>query len=169
MPSGPHRCIEATPSEAKENTIRHSIKYAALVSVLGYAFLVASALVVSSAIRVITGYYPSFTFFTLALITFRLTEIHYGFLLAPPLISIVVMTILSQTAINRAIRAGIGLSSYYIVVALMFVIVGAGDFPVGTSIPWIVWAFVVGVSSSIAVDRLCARYYGGKRGTHGRG
>ena len=117
----------------------------------------------------ITGYYPSFTFFTLALITFRLTEMHYGFLLAPPLISIVVMTVLSQTAINRAIRAGIGLSFYYVVVALMFVMVGAGDFAVGTSIPWIVWAFVVGVSSSITVDRLCARYYGRKCGTHARG
>jgi hypothetical protein len=154
---------------AKEITIRHSIKYAALVSVLGYALLVASALVVSAGIRVITGYYPSLTFFTLALITFRLTELHYGFLLAPPLISIVVTTILSKTAINIAIRAGIGLSSYYVVVALMFVIVGAGDFSVGTSIPWIVWAFVVGVGSSIAVDMLCARYYDRKRGPEGRG
>jgi hypothetical protein len=139
------------------------------VSLLGYFGLAASAFLASAAIGLITGYHPSFTFFTLALLTFRLTEMHYGFLLAPPLISIVVITILSKTAINRAIRAGIGLSSYYIVVALMFVIVGAGDFPVGISIPWIVWAFVVGVGSSVAVDRLCGRYYGGRRGPHGRG
>lgn len=139
------------------------------MSLLGYLVLVSSGLLLSAVVALITGYYPSFTFFTLALITFRLTEMHYGFLLAPPLISIVVIAILSKTAINRAIRAGIGLSSYYVVVALIFVIVGAGDFSVGTSIPWIVWAFIVGAGSSITVDRLSARYYGGKRGTHGRG
>lgn len=139
------------------------------MSLLGYFVLVASAFLASAAIGLITGYYPSFTFFTLGLITFRLVELHYSFLLAPPLIATVVMTLLSGTSINRTISAGIGLSSYYILVALMFVMVGAGEFSGPAAVPWIVWAFVVGVGSSIAVDRLCARYHSGKRGTRGQG
>jgi len=138
------------------------------VSLLGYFVLVASAFLVSAAIGLITGYYPSFTFFTLALITFRLVELHYGFLLAPPFIATVVITLLSKMSINRPISAGIGLSSYYILVALMFVMVGAGEFSGTAAVPWIVWAFVVGVGSSITVDRLSARYQGGERGSLGQ-
>ncbi len=121
-----------------------------------------SALVVSAAIRLITGYYPSLTFFTLALLTFRLVKLHYGFVLAPPLAALVAITLLSRTSVNVHLSAGIGLSSYYIVVASMFLLTGAAEFPATTVIPWIVWSFIVGVGPSVLVDGAQIRLRSGR-------
>ncbi|TKJ28046.1 MAG: hypothetical protein CEE40_12675 [Chloroflexi bacterium B3_Chlor] len=128
-----------------------------MVSLLGYLVLVASALLLSAAVGLITGYYPSSTFFTLALITFRVAEIHYSFVFAPPLVAVAAMILLSRTSINRRVVAGISVSSFYFLVTLMYLIVGAAEFSVATAIPWIAWAFLVGLGSSVIVDRLLAR------------
>ena len=116
-----------------------------------------SALVVSAAVGLITGYYPSFTFVTLALATFRLVEIHLAFLLAPPLVTTLALVLLSKTPIDRRITGGAGLCSYYALVALLFVMADAGEFPMSIVIPWVAWAFIVGLGSSIIVDRVLAR------------
>ncbi len=141
----------------REVIIKDSMKYALTTSLVGYLLLVGSALIVSAAIRLITGYYPSFTYFTLSLMTFRLVELHYGFLLAPPLTALVVITLLSRTPVNVHVSAGIGLSSYYILVASMFLLTGAAEFSATSAIPMIVWAFIVGVGSSVVVHGVQTR------------
>ncbi len=144
--------------QGQETIIKSSLKYAVAISALGYALIVGSAVVVSIIVRLITGYYPSFIHFTLALITFRLVEIHYGFLVLPPLVAIFMMMILSRTPINRRIAAGLSLNSYYLLVAFIYLIVGAGDFPMESSIPWLLLVFVVGFGASVIVDKVCAQY-----------
>ncbi len=146
------RADSGRDSLGTEGVIKNSIKDALITSLVGYVLLVGSALILSAAIRLITGYYASFTFFTLALLTFRLVELRYGFLLAPPLVALVVITLLSRTPVNVHLSAGIGLSSYYILVASMFLLTGAAEFSATSAIPWIVWAFIVGVGSSVKVD-----------------
>ena len=134
--------------------MKNSIKYTIFTCALGYFFIVASVVVLSIIIRIITGYYPSFTFFTLALITFRLVEIHQGFLIAPLLIAIFTMMLLSKTSINIRIVAGVSLTSYYFLLALIYLIIGAGEFPFEVLIPWLPWVFILGFTSSIIVDKL---------------
>jgi hypothetical protein len=133
--------------------VKHTIKYAVAVAILGYALLALSAVAVTLLVGLTTGYYPSVTFFTVALLTFRLTEIHWGFVLFPPLAAACAMILLSKTAVNRRIAAGLGLSSPYLLVALVYVLMGAGEFPLEIAIPWMVWVFAVGVASSIVVTR----------------
>jgi hypothetical protein len=134
--------------------MKHLSVYALCVSLLGYALLALSAVVVTLLVGLTTGYYPSVTFFTLALLTFRLTEIHWTFVLFPPLAAACAMILLSKTGVNRRIASGLGLSSPYLLVALVYVFSGAGEFPLEIAILWVAWAFVVGVASSIAVDKL---------------
>lgn len=134
--------------------MKNSIKYTILTCALGYFLIVASVVAVSIIVRMITGYYPSFAFFTLALITFRLVEIHQGFLVAPLLVATFTMMLLSKTSIDRRIVAGLSMASYYFLVALIYVIMGAGEFPIEILIPWLPWVFVLGFASSIIVDRL---------------
>jgi hypothetical protein len=134
--------------------MKHAIKYAVTVAVLGYALLALSAVAVPLLIGLTTGYYPCVTCFTLALLAFRLTEIHWTFVLFPPLAAACAMVLLSKTPVNRRIVAGLGLSSPYLLVALVYELMGAGEFPLEIAIPWIVWAFVVGAASSLAVDRI---------------
>ena len=95
-----------------------------------------------------------FHLFTLALITFRLVEVHQGFLMAPLLVATFTMMLLSKTSINRRIVAGLSMTSYYFLLALIYVIMGAGEFPIEILIPWLPWVFVLGFASSIIVDRL---------------
>ena len=133
--------------------MKHTIKYAVTVAILGYALLALSAVAVTLLVGLGTGYYPSVTFFTVALLTFRLTEIHWTLVLFPPLAAACAMILLSKTAVNRRIAAGLGLSSPYLLVALVYVLMGAGEFPLETAIPWMVWVFAVGVASSIVVTR----------------
>ena len=133
--------------------MKHTIKYAVTVAVLGYALLALSAVAVTLLVGLTTGYYPSLTFFTLALLTFRLTEIHWTFVLFPPLAAACVMILLPKTGVNRRIASGLGLTSPYMLVALVYVVSGAGEFPLEIAILWVAWVFVVGVASSIAVDR----------------
>lgn len=135
-----------------------SIIYALVVCALGYAFIVGSAVAVWLSVRLLSGYYPSFTFFALALITLRLAEIHYGFILAPPLLATLTMVLLLRTSLDRRIAAGASLSSYYVLAAVLHLIAGAGEFSLQTSIPWMVWVFVMGLGASIVVDKLAARY-----------
>ena len=133
--------------------MKHTVKYAMTVAILGYALLALSAVAVTLLVGLATGYYPSLTFFTLALLTFRLTEIHWTLVLFPPLAAACAMILLSKTPVNRFMASGLGLSSPYLLVALVYVVSGAGEFPLETAIPWVAWVFVVGLASSIAVDR----------------
>jgi hypothetical protein len=133
--------------------VKHTIKYAVTVAVLGYALLALSAVAVTLLVGLTTGYYPSLTFFTLALLTFRLTEIHWTFVLFPPLAAACVMILLPKTGVSRRIASGLGLTSPYMLVALVYVVSGAGEFPLEIAILWVAWVFVVGVASSIAADR----------------
>ena len=133
--------------------MKHTIKYAMTVAIVGYAVLALSALAVTLLIGQTTGYYPSLTFFTLALLTFRLTEIHWTLVLFPPLAAACAMILLSKTPVNRFMASGLGLSSPYLLVALVYELMGAGEFPLEIAILWVAWAFVVGVASSVAVDR----------------
>ena len=128
-----------------------------LTCALGYFLIVASVVVVSIIVRMITGYYPSFRFFTLSLITFRLVEIHQGFIVAPLLVATFTMMLLSKTSINRRIVAGLSITSYYFLVGLIYVMIGAGDFPLDIFILWLSWVFILGFASSIIVDELHTR------------
>jgi hypothetical protein len=144
----------ATGDAVKERDVGSPIKYAVVISLLGYVFVVASAVVIWFLFGLTSGSYPSFAFFALGLITFRLTEIHGGFFAIPPLLATVGIVFLNGTPLDRRIGAGIGLASYYILVAFTYVIAGAGEFPLETVTPWIVWVFVLGLGSSAIVDRL---------------
>lgn len=133
--------------------VKNSIRYTIITCVLGYLIIVASAITASIIVGLVTGYFPSLTFFTLGLITFRLVEIHPVFLIAPPLVAILVMTILSKTPINKRIVAGLSMCSYYLIVTLVFVIMGAGEFPFELLLPWLLWVFTIGFVSSLIVDK----------------
>jgi len=141
--------------------MKNSIKYTILTCTLGYILIVASAVVHSIIVRMVTGYYPSFTGFTLALITLKLVEIHQGFLTAPLFVATFVMILLSKTSINRRIVAGLSVTSYYFLVTLIFVIMGVGDFPIKILTPWLLWIFILGFASSIIVDKLHTWCFGG--------
>jgi len=133
--------------------VKHTIKYAVTVAILGYALLALSALAVPLLIGLTTGYYPCVACISLALLVFRFTEIHWTFVLFPPLAAACAIVLLSKTPVNRRIAAGLGLSTPYLLVALVYVFSGAGEFPLEIAILWVAWVFVVGVASSIAVDR----------------
>ncbi|HUS69524.1 MAG TPA: hypothetical protein VM075_01955 [Anaerolineae bacterium] len=133
--------------------MKHTIKYAVTMAILGYAVLAVSALAVTLLVGQTTGYYPSLTFFTLALLTFRLTEFHWTLVLFPPLAAACAMMLLSKTPVNRRIASGLGLSSPYLLVTAMYLVMRAGEFSLEIAIPWMMWVFAVGVASSIAVDR----------------
>ncbi|HJX38673.1 MAG TPA: hypothetical protein VJ714_08735, partial [Anaerolineae bacterium] len=109
--------------------MKHTIKYAVTVAILGYALLALSAVAVTLLVGLTTGYYPSVAFFTVALLTFRLTEIHWTLVLFPPLAAACGMIVLSTTGLDRRIAAGLGLSSPYLLVALVYVLMGAGESP----------------------------------------
>jgi len=129
--------------------MKDSIKNAILTCTLGYFLILFSSLIITIAIKIATGYYPSFKFFTLALITFRLVEIHNGFLIAPLLVAVPAMMILSKTSISNRIVAGLSLATYYLLTLMIYVIKGAGDFPMGIAILWILWVFILGFGTSI--------------------
>jgi len=107
---------------------KNSIRSIILTCALGYSLVALSVLVVFAVVKVITGYYPSFTFFALALITFRLSEISEAFLIAPLVVAILMMMLLSKTPINTRIVGGVSLTAYYVLVASIL-LVGGGDFP----------------------------------------
>ena len=134
--------------------MKNSTKYTILTCALGYFLIITSAAVISIIIKIITGYYPSFTFFTLALITFRLVEIHKGFLIVPLLVAIFTMLLLSKTTMNIKIVAGLSMNSYYFFLALIYVMLGAGEFPFEILILWLPWVFILVFASSIIVDKL---------------
>ena len=140
--------------ESSRHIVKHRILYALSVSLVGYALLALSAAAVTLLVGLTTGYYPCLTCLTLALLTFRLNEIHWTLVLFPPLAAACAIVLLSKIGVNRRIAAGLGLSSPYLLVALVYVLMGAGEFPPEIAFAWIVWAFLVGAASSVAVDRL---------------
>ena len=133
---------------------KQRVALALTVSIVGYALLALSAVAVTLAVGLATGYLPCITCFTLTLLTFRLTEIHWILLLLPPLVAACVLLLLSKARLNSWIATGLALSLPYLLLSLMFVLAGAGEFPLEVAIPWTVWAFVVGAALSIAVDKL---------------
>ena len=134
-----------------EGKVAGRMMKAVLASALGYALVVVSAFVISATIRAMTGYYPSLHFFTLTLITFRLSEINQAFLIVPPLIAMFATTLLSRIPIDTRIAGGLGLASYYIFVGLIFAIIG-GDFPYELLILWFALVFLFGFLSATAID-----------------
>jgi len=104
-------------------------------------------------IWLITGYYPSFTFFTLALMTFRL-EVHQAFFVAPLIVGITAMMLLNKTAIDAKIAAGLSTASYCLSIALIYMATGVSELPIEILLPWILWAFILGFASSIIMDKL---------------
>lgn len=134
-----------------DGTMAERMVKAVLTSALGYVFVVVSAFAISATIGVITGYHPSLHFFTLTLITFRLIEISQAFLIVPLLIAMFATIFLSCIRMDTRIAGGFGLASYYILVGLIFAIIG-GDFPYELLILWIALVFLLGFLSAIATD-----------------
>ena len=124
---------------------------AVLTSALGYVLVVVSAFAISVAIGVMTGYSPSLRFFTLTLTTFRLIEISQAFLIVPLIIAMSATMLLSCVPMDTRIAGGLGLASYYILVGLIFAVIG-GDFPYELLILWIALVFLFGFLSAIATD-----------------
>jgi len=125
---------------------------AVLASALGYVFVVMSAFAISATIGVVTGYYPSLQFFTLALITFRMIEINQVFLIVPPLVAMFVTALLYRMSMDRRIAGGLGLASYYILVGVIFATIGGGDLPYEILIIWVALVFLFGFLSTAAID-----------------
>ena len=125
---------------------------AVLASALGYVFVVMSAFAISATIGVVTGYYPSLQFFTLALITFRMIEINQVFLIVPPLVVMFVTALLYRMPMDRRIAGGLGLASYYILVGVIFATIGGGDLPYEILIIWVALVFLFGFLSTAAID-----------------
>jgi hypothetical protein len=127
---------------------------AVLASALGYVFVIVSAFVITATIRVVTGYYPSLRFFTLALITFRLNELNQAFLIVPLLIAMFATILLSRTPMDTRVAGGFGLASYYVLVGIIFAAIGGGDFPYEILIFWVALVFLLGCLSATAMDTL---------------
>lgn len=123
-------------------------KHAILASFAGYVMLVLSALAISLTIGSLTGYYTSPVYFTLVLVTFRLVELHRIFIMGPLVVSIITMNTLLKKGVGTMTASGIGLVSYYLLTAVVFLAMDAGEFPYGILIPWIIWVYVLGVVSS---------------------
>lgn len=138
---------------SRRNSVHQSIIYALSVSFVGYALLALTALAITLLAGLATGYHPSLTFFTMSLLTLRVSEIHWALLLFPPLAAALATILLSKTPLHRRLVAGLGLSSPYLLIALVYVLMRAGEFPLEIVFPWVLWVFVVGVVSSVAVDR----------------
>jgi len=134
--------------------VKNQIRQIAIACILGYILVVASAVAVSIIIGLVTGYFPSLALFTLVLLTLGFVWLHPVFLVVPPVLAFSMMVFLSKTSINGKAAAGASIASYYILIELIYLISGTGDFPVEVTIPWIFWAFVLGVASSVIVDKL---------------
>jgi len=136
-----------------EDSTRHTI----LTCTLGYALILASSVAATLGVKAVTGWYPSFRFFTLALVTFRLWEVNAAFILGPLLASLITMSRLSRTPVDVRVAGGLSMASYYALAALGFLAAGAGEFPLIGAALWIPWVFILGAISSIAAERKCER------------
>jgi hypothetical protein len=134
--------------------MKDSIAYSLTISLLGYAILALSAVAITLLTGLVTGYHPSLTFFTMALLTFRTYEIHWALVLFPPLAAASALMLLSKTPVNRRIAAGLGLSLPYLLIALAFLLMGAGEFPLEIAVVWMAWVYVVGVACAAIVEGL---------------
>jgi hypothetical protein len=133
--------------------VKHCILYALMVSLVGYAFLALSAVGITLLVGLATGYLPCASCFTLALLAFRLTEIHWTLVLFPLLAAACAMILLTKTRLNRRIASGMGLSSPYLLIVLVYVLMGAEEFALEIAFAWMAWASIVGAASSIVVER----------------
>jgi hypothetical protein len=141
--------------------MKSSIKYAFLTCTLGYVLIVAISTVTILIIsKMITGYYLHLTTI-LELITFNLIYIHQGFFIVPLAVAICTMALLLKFSQNKKLIAGLSMTSYYLIVALIYAIMGAREFPLEILILWLPWVFMLGFASSIIVDKFHAWYSGG--------
>lgn len=132
---------------------RDPVRKAILTSAFGYAIIIIVVFAISIGVKLITSYYPSLTYFALSLLTFRLIEFNSAFLIAPLLASISAMIILLRISINMRIASGLGLSSYYVLVALIFAAIGAGDISYEAVGLWILLTSFIGLLSAIVIER----------------
>jgi hypothetical protein len=128
-----------------------TLKKAFNISALGYAMIVTTALILTIIWRLATGYFPSFHFFTMGLVTLRLVEVHKALIIAPLIVSTIALTLLSKTNLNQRFAAGLSLSAYYILAVLAFFVKGAGEFSYGISIILILWIYILGYASSVII------------------
>jgi len=140
--------------ESWRHIVKHRILYGLSVSLLGYSLLALSAVAVTLVVGLATRYSPCATCFTLSLLTLRLNEIHWTLVLVPPLVAACAMVLLAKAGLNRRIAAGLGLSFPYLLVALVYVLMGAREFPLEIAFAWMVWACAVGAASSVVVNKL---------------
>jgi hypothetical protein len=132
--------------------VKHCILYALSISLLGYALLALSALAVALVVWLAAGYFPCLTCFTLALLTFRLTELHWTPVFFPPLAAACAIVSLSRARLNRRLVAGLGQSAPYLLVALVYATLGARESQLEVAAASTVWAFVVGTASCETVE-----------------
>jgi hypothetical protein len=130
-----------------------TLKKAFKISVTGYALIVVSALILTLIWRLATGYFPSFLFFTMGLVTLRTVEIHNVFVIAPLIVSFITLALLSKTRLNERFTSGLSLSLFYFISSLAFFVKGAGEFSYGIAFIWILWVFVLGYTSSAVVTK----------------
>jgi hypothetical protein len=133
--------------------IRDPVRKVILTSAFGYVIIIIVVFAISIGFKLITGYYPSLTYFTFSLLTLRLIEFNSAFLIAPLLAAISVMIILLRISINMRMASGLGLSSYYVLVALIFAAIGAGDISYEAVGLWILLTFFIGLLSAIVIER----------------
>ena len=133
--------------------MNNSVNRAILVGSLGYILIMASIVAISLLMKLTTGYYPSFLLFTLYLVTLGLFAIHPAFLIAPLLVAVAAMILLSKTKLDAKLAGGISVASYYILATLLYAVKGAGDAAWGIFFLWIIWAFVLGLAASKIADR----------------
>ncbi len=83
-----------------------------------------------------------------------MSELNEALFAAPLLIAIFTMTFLSKTSLNIRITAGISLALYYILMSLIFLIIGGGEFPFIIIMLWFPWLFFLGFVSSMIVEKI---------------
>ncbi len=137
--------------------MKKPIERAMLAGIIGYVLIVASVAVASLAVKLATGYYPSFQFFSLALVAAGLAEINYIFVLAPLIVGVLATALMLRTRINRSIASGIGLAAYYVLAIAFYLIIGAGDVGLDILALWSLWAFAMGALASKILDFLQKR------------
>jgi len=111
--------------------MERSIKKIIFTCLLGYLLILATAIVLTIIIKLVTGYFPSFNFFTLALITFRLSEINQFFIVIPLLVAILTVLILCRALIDNRIASGIGMTFYYFLAVFFLLLLDQATFLFG--------------------------------------
>lgn len=117
-----------------------------LNSLVGYFLIWLSAFIVWLVVSLSTGYWQSLELL-ISLICFRLNELSILFIFVPLVFSFIIGFIFSKFKFKGKIVSGLNLSLYYIIAFIVFLVVGAGEFPYWLSLIWMIWVFVLGVLS----------------------